>query len=104
MRLGSSPFRSFLLTLFFVVMGQANAQTTIPTLDQDGRKGDMARLAKEQATAKFNAADSDKDGKLSREEVEKAFPYMSENFAKFDKDGDGFLSWEEFVGHNRWPK
>jgi len=21
-----------------------------------------------------------------------------------DKDKDGFLNWEEFVGHNRWKK
>ena len=104
MPLNSSPCRLLLLTLLLSSMGPASAQTTIPALDQDGRKGDMARRAKDQAVAKFNAADGDKDGKLSREEVEKAFPYMAENFTKLDKDGDGFLSWEEFVGHNRWPK
>ena len=88
MPLNSSPCRLLLLTLLRSSMGPASAQTTIPALDQDGRKGDMARLAKDQAVAKFNAADGDKDGKLSREEVEKAFPYMAENFTKLDKDGD----------------
>lgn len=82
----------------------ATAQTIIPKLDQEGRKGDVARIAKEKAEAKFNAADLDKDGKLSREEVAKSFPFIAENFDKYDKDRDGSLSWDEYVGHNRWPK
>ncbi|HEX5804490.1 MAG TPA: hypothetical protein VFY24_15845, partial [Azospira sp.] len=47
--------------------GIAQAQSIVPKLDQEGRKGDMARLAKEQAVTKFNAADTDKDGKLSKD-------------------------------------
>lgn len=80
-----------------------SAQTIVPSLDQEGRKGDIARMAKEKALAKFNGADTNKDGKLSRDEVAGSFPYMLENFDKLDKDKDGFLSWEEYVGHNRWP-
>jgi Ca2+-binding EF-hand superfamily protein len=92
-----------LCSLLFIA-GSALSQTMVPKLDQDGRKGEMARLAKDKAVEKFNAADTDKDGKLSREEVEKAAPYMGENFEKYDKDTDGSLSWEEYVGHNRWSK
>ncbi|WP_168204890.1 EF-hand domain-containing protein [Noviherbaspirillum sp. UKPF54] len=84
--------------------GALPAQTIVPTLDQPGRKGDMARLVQQKAKEKFDTADRDKDGKLSQEEVAAAFPYMTEHFAKYDKDGDGFLSWEEFLGHNRWKK
>lgn len=88
-----------------VLAGSALSESTIvPKLDQEGRKGDMARLAKDKAVEKFDAADTDKDGKLSREELEKAAPYMAENFERYDKNKDGFLSWEEYVGHNRWPK
>lgn len=99
-----------LTTLLFVLLvplaatGTAHAQTVVPKLDQEGRKGDMARLAAKQAQDKFDATDADKDGKLSKDETAKAMPYVSENFAKKDKDGDGFLSWEEYVGHNRWKK
>jgi hypothetical protein len=53
---------------------------------------------------KFDAMDADKDGKLSREEVGKLSAYLAENFPNRDKNSDGFLSWEEYVGHDRWPR
>lgn len=97
--------RMTFLAAALIFAGTAAAETTmVPTLDQDGRRGDIARLAKEKAMAKFDAADENKDGKLSREEVAKYFPYMAQNFDRLDTDKDGFLSWEEYVGHNRWPK
>lgn len=98
--------RNFFLLTVILVAGMANvgAQTIVPKLDEQGRKGDVARKAKEKAAAQFDAADENKDGKLSKEEVAKHFRYMSENFDKHDTNKDGFLSWEEFVGHNRWPK
>lgn len=95
---------SSLLFLLLAAAGSAHAQTVVPKLDQDGRKGDMARLAHKQAIEKFDGADADKDGKLSPDEAAKALPYLSANFARHDKDKDGFLTWEEFVGHNRWEK
>ena len=82
----------------------AQAQTMVPKLDQEGRRGDVAREAKQRAMEKFDAADENKDGKLSREELEKHAPYLAEKFKERDKDGDGFLSWEEYVGHDRWPR
>jgi len=95
---------SMLLVLVFQIAATMADGTVVPTLDQAGRKGDMARVAKEKAVARFDAADIDKDGKLSRAEVEKAFPYLAQNFDKTDADKDGYLSWEEFVGHHHWPK
>ncbi|MBS1157690.1 MAG: EF-hand protein [Proteobacteria bacterium] len=91
------------LTLF-VALGSPQAQTMVPKLDVDGRRGDIARLAKQRAQEKFNAADTDQDGKLSRREVDSSFPYLADKFAAHDKDGDGFLSWEEYLGHDRWPR
>ena len=82
----------------------ALAQSIVPALDQQGRKADVARMMKEKSAAQFDAADQDKDGKLSKEEVAKHSRYMAENFDKLDADKDGLLSWEEFVGHSRWPK
>lgn len=95
---------SSLLFALFAAAGWAHAQTVVPKLDQEGRKGDMARLAAKQAQEKFDAADTDKDGKLSPDETAKSMPYVAENFAKRDKNRDGLLSWEEYVGHNRWKK
>lgn len=84
--------------------GWAQAQTAVPSLDQDGRKGDMARLAQKKAVEKFDALDKNKDGKLSKEELAEASPYLFSNFERLDQNKDGFLSWEEFIGHNRWKK
>ena len=80
------------------------AQTMVPKLDYEGRKGDVARLAKQKAQEKFSVLDKDADGRLSRAEVEQDSPYLAEKFAERDLDHDGFLSWEEYVGHNRWAK
>jgi len=80
------------------------AQTMVPKLDQDGRKGDVARMAKQKAQERFTALDKDQDGRLSLPEVEQDSQYLAENFAERDLNHDGFLSWEEYVGHNRWAK
>ena len=82
----------------------AAAQTNIPSLEQSDRRGEIGRAAQKKAVERFDAADTDKDGKLSREEVTAHSEYMAGQFAELDKDGDGFLSWEEFIGHNRWKK
>ncbi|WP_420474503.1 hypothetical protein [Noviherbaspirillum sp. ST9] len=95
------------LSLLFVLLaafGLAQAQTVVPKLDQDGRKGDMARLAHKQAQDKFNTADANKDERISKEEAAATLPYVAEHFDRYDKDKDGLLTWEEFVGHNRWKK
>lgn len=84
--------------------GAATAQTIVPKLDEPGRKGDVARDLHDKTKAQFALIDENKDDKLSREEVAKHFRYLAENFDKHDADKDGFLSWEEFVGHNRWSR
>lgn len=84
--------------------GGAMAQKSlVPSLDEEGRRGEIARINAEKARNRFAAADTDKDGRLSKEEVG-GIAYLSEGFEKYDKDRDGFLNWEEFVGHNRWPR
>ncbi|HYD94703.1 MAG TPA: hypothetical protein VEC01_05205 [Noviherbaspirillum sp.] len=94
------------IPLFFLLAAAtcAQAQTVVPKLDQQGRKGDMARLAAKQAQERFDGADADKDGRVAPEEAAKALPYVAEHFGRYDKDKDGFINWEEYVGHNRWKK
>jgi len=97
--------KSSLLALAFLVLSHVcHAQSVVPPLEQEGRKGELARLAYQQAIDKFDRADADKDGRLTTEETAKTLPFMAENFSRYDKNNDGFLSWEEFVGHNRWKK
>lgn len=98
--------RIFLLLALTLPVGSglANAQTIVPRLDEPGRKGEVARNIKNKAVAQFDAADENKDGKLSKEEVAKHIHSMVDSFDKRDADKDGLLSWEEYLGHNRWPK
>lgn len=44
---------------------------------------------------RFDAADTDHDGKLGRDEVEVAFPQLLPHFGRLDSDKSGFLSWSE---------
>lgn len=50
----------------------------------------------ERAAAAFARADSNGDGKLSREEAAR-FPGIAERFEALDSDRDGFLSLPEFA-------
>ncbi len=94
-----------LLTMSLAIgSASASAQTIVPRLDEPGTKGDIARKMKEKSAGQFDTADTNKDARLSKEEVSKISDFYANNFEKHDKDKDGFLSWEEFVGHNRWPK
>jgi EF hand len=86
------------------VLGIANAQTIVPRLDETGSRGDIARKMKAKSAVQFDAADANKDGKLSKAELATVSDYYVSNFEKLDTNKDGFLSWEEFVGHSRWPK
>lgn len=93
-----------LVVALSVTAGSAAAQSLVPSLDQQGRTADVARLVKEKTAARFDAADQNKDGNLSKEEISKYSDYMAKNFETLDTDKNGLLRWEEFVGHNRWPK
>lgn len=79
-------------------------KSTVPAAADASHKGDVARLAQKKSEDQFNGADEDRDGQLSRAEVAKHLPYIDTNFLRYDKNKDGFLSWEEFVGHDRWKR
>jgi hypothetical protein len=80
------------------------AQSRIPSLDQPDRPGEVGRAAQQKAIERFDSADANKDGRLSRDEVAARFEYMAANFDQLDKDRDGSLGWTEFIGHDRWKK
>lgn len=93
-----------LLALALAVPAVAYAQSRIPSLDREDRLGEVGRAARQKAVERFDGADANKDCKLSREEAAGRSPYLADNFEQLDKDRDGFLSWEEFIGHDRWKK
>ncbi|HET6718460.1 MAG TPA: hypothetical protein VFH22_02355 [Rhodocyclaceae bacterium] len=83
---------------------QRGVKSVVPELDAEGVKGDMARAAQKKANERFDKADADKDGFIAKAEAVTAMPYIAENFAKYDKNEDGKLTWEEFIGHDKWTR
>lgn len=104
------PLSRLFLALALLVLtlspahAQRGAKSVVPELDAEGVKGDMARAAQKKANERFDKADADKDGFIAKDEAVAAMPYIAENFAKYDKNNDGKLSWEEFIGHDKWTR
>jgi hypothetical protein len=104
------PLSRLLLALALLVLilppahARRGVKSAVPELDAEGHKGDMARAAQKKANQRFDKADADKDGFISNDEAVAAMPYIAENFANYDKNEDGKLSWEEFIGHDKWPR
>tara|TARA_R110002096_G_scaffold39182_19_gene107443 strand:- start:93 stop:587 length:495 start_codon:yes stop_codon:yes gene_type:complete len=96
---------SIALLLFAVILGisfVSGCVTTGPNLgatdsDKDGQL-DVAELEAALTRSVFDIGDSNKDGKLSKEEVRKAAPERPDSkFALNDKDKSGYLSYGEVV-------
>lgn len=85
-------------------LAQRGSRSIVPDLDDSGRRGEIARIAEKRAEERFDRADANGDGRLTEQELSVTAPYMAENFKTYDKNEDGFLNWEEFVGHDRWKR
>lgn len=59
-------------------------------------RGNMQPTVQGRALERFQAADSNKDGALSKEEASQGMPRLSERFAALDSNQDGKLTAEEF--------
>lgn len=59
-------------------------------------RNNMQAAPQGRAVERFQAADTDKDGALSKDEATKGMPRMSERFAALDTNQDGKLTAEEF--------
>lgn len=94
---------ALLLAAAFPAAAQ-RTRSVVPELDDNGRRGEIARIAEKRAEERFDRIDTDKDDRLSPQELAATAPYMAENFKAYDKNSDGFLSWHEFVGHDRWER
>lgn len=80
-------------------------KTIVPDLNAEGKPGEIARAQFKKAVEKFDRADEDKDGRISKEEADKHFgEYEKAAFADKDTNKDGKLSWEEYLGHDKWKK
>ena len=90
-----------LVSLALDAAGQAG--TIVPKIKDKGRPGDIARMQREKPARLFLGADTDGDNRVSLAEATEHLPYYGNNFARYDKNNDGELSWQEYLGHDRWP-
>lgn len=82
----------------------AAAFLATPAMAQQGGQ----RMTPEEREARFVAADTNKDGKLSREEWIAQLPEQAKDradmiWARLDADGDGFVTKEQFVALRMGP-
>jgi Ca2+-binding EF-hand superfamily protein len=102
-----SVSRLLVLALCLALPAASFAQrqkSIVPDLETEGHKGDMARAAQKKANERYDKADENNDGSITKEEALKHLPYVGENFEKFDKNKDGKLTWEEYIGHDKWKR
>jgi Ca2+-binding EF-hand superfamily protein len=81
---------SLVLATFVGACAVATAQNAMPTMT------DTSATQRAAVEAAFTRADTNGDGKLTRQESER-LPAIAIRFDELDKDKDGFLSLEEFA-------
>ena len=79
-------------------LAAAVAQT--PPADQGDQSSPSAQSARHGSS--FDSLDTDKDGRISKAEAA-ADPNVSEQFSRYDKNGNGFIEKEEVSASNTTP-
>ncbi len=80
-----------------------SSKSIIPDINEEGRRGEMARKMMAKSTSQFMEADMNQDSLISIEEAEQHLIFISKDFARYDKNKDSSISWQEFIGHDKWP-
>ena len=83
---------------------EAPVKTSIvPDINEKGRRGEIARKMLAKSTDLFLKADMNQDNLISVEEAEQHLPHVSKDFSRYDKNKDNGISWQELLGHDKWP-
>jgi hypothetical protein len=73
----------------------------VPDINAVGKRGEFARTILPRTSARFLAADSNRDYLISIEEAEMNFPHNSREFLRYERNGDGGMSWQEYLEHDQ---
>jgi hypothetical protein len=89
----------------FPAQAQRGVKSIVPDLNAEGKPGEMARAQFKKALEKFDRADENKSGFIEKAEADKGLgEYERATFDEKDSNKDGKLSWEEYLGHDKWKK
>ena len=77
--------------------------STIPDINEKGHRGEIAREMLAKSTDLFLKADMNQDNLISVEEAEQHLPHVGKGFSRYDKNKDDGISWQELLGHDKWP-
>lgn len=78
-------------------------KTIVPDITAAGHRGELARAILARSSERFLEADENRDYQISVDEAETHLPHVSREFSDYDKNGDGGISWQEYVRHDQWP-
>ena len=95
----SAPASRFIFVAILCVLccfADANAQTTPSPTDKTKKI--------EKFNEKFDAADIDHDGFLTRDEAAKSLPHIAKHFDAIDVNHDGKLSRQEIAQFLAWKR
>jgi len=81
----------------FLLAALTLAMTTTAFAADTPPSPDRAEKAGAKMREKFDAADTDHDGLLSRDETAKGLPHLSKRFDAIDSNHDGKLSMQEIA-------
>ncbi|MFZ3186011.1 MAG: EF-hand domain-containing protein [Pseudomonas sp.] len=77
---------TFIVFAAFVVAGTASAEQTL---------GASAKKAQVELQTRFKSADSNGDGKLTKDEARSHMPFVYRNYARIDSDAKGSITLDQ---------
>jgi EF hand len=87
------------------VQAQRGVKSVVPDLNAEGKPGEMARAQFKKTLEKFDRVDENRNGSIEKAEADKGMgEYEKATFDEKDLNKDGRLSWEEYLGHDKWKK
>jgi len=75
-----------------VIVGLLLAGLSVAVLADDATTDERHAKMRAKLIEKFNAADTNHDGKLTLEEAQAGLPRLAQNFSKIDTAGHGYIT------------